>query len=217
MTSRSALPLLIAAAAVGLASSCAPKPVAVQAPATAPVQPSATIVLLPDAETKTVGRAFVTNALGTVDLASGMASTRVSPGEAPRAVAVMSEDEVKRIFSDVLDTLPAAAQHFTLYFRFESDELTDASRPLVQQVVQAVKNRPMPEVVVMGHTDTTGTPASNRDLGFRRAQTVRSMLLQAGLDTAFIDVTSHGEGELLIKTADETFEPRNRRVEITVR
>jgi hypothetical protein len=30
-------------------------------------------------------------------------------------------------------------------------------------------------------------------------------------------VTSHGEGDLLVKTRDNTPEPRNRRVEITVR
>ena len=32
-----------------------------------------------------------------------------------------------------------------------------------------------------------------------------------------IDVTSHGEGDPMVKTPDETPEPRNRRVEITVR
>jgi outer membrane protein OmpA-like peptidoglycan-associated protein len=32
-----------------------------------------------------------------------------------------------------------------------------------------------------------------------------------------VEVTSHGEADLLVPTADETFEPRNRRVEISVR
>ena len=39
----------------------------------------------------------------------------------------------------------------------------------------------------------------------------------AGLDASTMDVTSLGEADLLIKTPDETPEPRNRRVEIAVR
>ena len=44
-----------------------------------------------------------------------------------------------------------------------------------------------------------------------------ALLVQAGLDMAAIDVRSHGEAELLVPTADGVFEPRNRRVEVTVR
>jgi outer membrane protein OmpA-like peptidoglycan-associated protein len=75
----------------------------------------------------------------------------------------------------------------------------------------------VPEVVVVGHTDTTGTPAGNFDLGMKRGITVRALLVQAGLDPSAVEVTSHGEAVLLVKTADETYEPRNRRVEITIR
>ena len=80
-----------------------------------------------------------------------------------------------------------------------------------------MKDRPVPEVVVIGHTDTTGTPASNFELGLKRATMVRALLVEAGLDAASIEVTSHGEAVLLVKTPDETYEPRNRRVEITIR
>jgi outer membrane protein OmpA-like peptidoglycan-associated protein len=46
---------------------------------------------------------------------------------------------------------------------------------------------------------------------------IRNLLTEAGLDASTIDVTSLGEADLLIKTPDETPEPRNRRVEIAVR
>jgi outer membrane protein OmpA-like peptidoglycan-associated protein len=70
---------------------------------------------------------------------------------------------------------------------------------------------------VIGHTDTTGTAASNVDLGLRRATLVRRLLLDAGLEGTIVDATSHGEADLLVPTPDETREPRNRRVEISVR
>jgi outer membrane protein OmpA-like peptidoglycan-associated protein len=43
------------------------------------------------------------------------------------------------------------------------------------------------------------------------------LLVQAGLIPAAIDLRSHGEAELLVPTADNVFEPKNRRVEVTVR
>jgi outer membrane protein OmpA-like peptidoglycan-associated protein len=73
------------------------------------------------------------------------------------------------------------------------------------------------EVTVIGHTDTTGSRASNYQLGLERAQAVRALLLEAGLDDSLIEVSSHGEADLLHSTPDNTSEPRNRRVEITIR
>jgi peptidoglycan-associated lipoprotein len=70
---------------------------------------------------------------------------------------------------------------------------------------------------VIGHTDTTGTSAGNFELGLRRANAIRSRLVEAGVDRTLIDVTSHGEADLLVKTADDVADPRNRRVEITIR
>jgi flagellar motor protein MotB len=51
----------------------------------------------------------------------------------------------------------------------------------------------------------------------KRALMVRNLLVEAGLDGSAIDATSVGELDLLVKTADETPEPRNRRVDIFVR
>ena len=61
----------------------------------------------------------------------------------------------------------APASPAALYgvFRFESDELTADSEALVPEILRAVGQRPVPEVVVTGHTDTTGTSASNFELG----------------------------------------------------
>jgi outer membrane protein OmpA-like peptidoglycan-associated protein len=104
-----------------------------------------------------------------------------------------------------------------LYFRFESDELTDQSRALVPRILEALKNRPFPDLAIVGHTDTTGSAASNIELGLKRANAIRALLVAAGVSASVIEVTSHGESDLLVKTADGVLEPRNRRVEITIR
>jgi outer membrane protein OmpA-like peptidoglycan-associated protein len=199
------------AGALGVA--CAQKTVA---PAAAPTA-RALVVLLPDSDTSITGRASVSNAAGSVDLAAPRDSAQAIPAQTPGPVTTMSEEEVQRVFGAALAALPPAARHFTLYFRFESNELTDESRALVPEILSVVRERAIPEVMVVGHTDTMGAPRANIDLGLNRATTVRTLLVQAGLDPATVEVISHGETDLLVKTADETPEPRNRRVEISVR
>jgi len=174
------------------------------------------VVLLPDSDTGEVGRVVVSNPSGSTELSTAWSSTRVAASRAP-VVRMLSQADVTRRFAEIIATLPPPPRHFTLPFRFDSEELTDEGQKLVQDVLQAVKNQPVPDVVVVGHTDTTGTPQSNAELGLRRANTVRNLLVEAGLSPSAIDVRSHGEAELLVTTADGVFEPRNRRVEITVR
>jgi outer membrane protein OmpA-like peptidoglycan-associated protein len=202
---------LMAALAVGVTTACAK-------PAIPDPKPNHDlIVLLSDPGSNTVGRATVSNSGGTVELAAAGDSTLVAPKKPPIPVVTLSEADVRRIFGKALAALPPAPQAFTLFFRFGSEELTDKSRKLVRNVLRSVRNRPFPDVVVHGHTDTTGTRKRNMELGLKRANLVRTLLIEAGLDASSIEVTSHGEQELLVQTADEVFEPRNRRVEILVR
>ena len=211
MNVASRVPVLMAMLVVaGLVSACAARSAGKERPG------QVLVVLLPDTDTGNVGRIVVSNPEGSTELSAAWTSTRVTLTQAPQ-IRTLSESEVKRRFGDIIATLPPPAQHFTLPFRFDSEELTDEGRRLVQDVLKAVKSYPVPDVVVIGHTDTTGNAQSNVELGMRRANAVRSLLVQAGLGTLTIDVRSHGEAELLVPTADNVFEPKNRRVEVTVR
>jgi len=207
-----ALPAIVG---VLLAAGCGSR----RAPSSTPVAPSppALIVLLPDPETKTTGRARVSNEFGSTELTSARAATRATADAAPGAATTLTEAEVATLFGEALAALPPAPRHFTLQFRFESDVLTDESTALIPLILRAVKALPVPEVVVIGHTDTMGDAKSNVALGLRRAGTVRAILVQAGLPASTVAVASHGEADLLVRTRNNTPEPRNRRVEITVR
>jgi outer membrane protein OmpA-like peptidoglycan-associated protein len=212
--------LLTATATAATLSACAPK--AFRTPEPPPDPRTATLVaLLPDADAGTTGRVAVSNKASTgkppVELARARESTLVGLNGSTTRITVLSDDEVQKQFGSILLALPPAPKHFILFFRFESDELTDESRALVPDILRAVKEWPSPEVVATGHTDTTGTSASNFELGMKRATMVRALLADAGLDPASVEVTSHGEAALLVRTPDDTYEPRNRRVEITIK
>ena len=205
-------PVVALVLTAGLLSACGPQRIR-----TAESGGQSLIVLLPDPAAGTLGLATVSNASGTADLAQARDATRVLTNQPPGPVTTISEAEVQRLFGDALSALPPPPQHFTLFFRFESDEPTDSSRAMLPEILEAVRTRPAPDVSVVGHTDTTGTPAANVALGLRRATMVRNLLVEAGLAASAIGVTSFGEADLLVPTADDTPESRNRRVEITVR
>lgn len=200
--------LALAALAVG---ACGPRWVP------APARPApALVVLLQDADGK-VGRVRVSNEFGAADLTAERQSVSAEASRRPGAVTTLAPRDVDRLFGGALEALPEAPKYFTLYFQFESDQLTEQSRALLPKILEAVKERAIPEVTVVGHTDTTGPPQKNIALGLRRAQMVRGILVKAGLPASLIEVTSHGEADLLMRTPDGTAEPHNRRVEISVR
>jgi outer membrane protein OmpA-like peptidoglycan-associated protein len=213
MTSARPIVIVLATLAAASVMACGAKRIA--GPSRPPGQDL--IVLLPDSESGSTGRARVSNQSGSADLDAQRDATYVAANQPPGPISTLSEADVKRIFGDALSALPPAPRRFTLYFRFESDELTDESRALVPEIRKTVKERLVPDVAVVGHTDTTGAPEANFKLGLERAMTVRKLLVGAGLDASSIEVTSHGEADLLLQTADQTLEPRNRRVEIAVR
>jgi outer membrane protein OmpA-like peptidoglycan-associated protein len=202
-----------------LSAGCGSTRPAPAAPAQPPVPPPAPalIALLPDPETKVTGRIRVSNEFGAIDLSTPRASVRTTAAAAPGAMTTLAEDEVARIFGAALAALPPPPRHFILQFKFESDALTDASAALVPEILAAVRTLAVPEVMIVGHTDTMGDRKSNVALGLKRAMAVRDILVRAGLSSSLMDVTSHGEGDLLVSTRDNTPEARNRRVEITVR
>ena len=203
------LAALIAITATG----CAAKRIPAPAAATGTTH----VVLLKDIETNLVGRVLVSNASGSMELSTERDSTIVTTGSAPQARRTLSEAEVASRFGSALAALPSPPATFTLNFRLGSEELTDESRAQITDVIQAIVRRPTPYVTVVGHTDTTGKNADNFTLGLARADGVRTLLIQSGLASSSIEMLSLGESDLLIHTADETPEPRNRRVEIAVR
>jgi outer membrane protein OmpA-like peptidoglycan-associated protein len=204
--------LVLSAVALLLFGSCA------KAAPQAPQTPARDVVALAaDPETGDVGRLSVTTPRGQVELAARNASTTVVGGAAPAPATLMSDAEIERLFGAVMRGQAPPALRYLLYFELGSDTLTPESKVEVLAVVDAVRNRVAPDVSVIGHTDTIGPRPRNAALGLERASLIRDHLLETGLDRSLVEVASHGESDLLVPTADNVVEARNRRVEVIVR
>lgn len=177
-------------------------------------QVSDRVVLLPDSQARPTA-VVVTTPQGATVLDKPFTEARVSGGQAE--VAVLSPEQVRERYGDLLATVPQRAQAFILYFEAGANELTAASRAEVQRMRDALSQRAAAEVLVIGHTDRVGSIEANDRLSRERAQMVRGLLVAAGVPVAAISVAGRGEREPLVATADEVAEPRNRRVEIKLR
>lgn len=101
---------------------------------------------------------------------------------------------------------------------FLSDEATLASGATtrltdVANALLATKER---TILIEGHTDAQGTDAYNLDLSQRRAEAVRSFLVQKGYDAALIRAVGIGESRPVGDNATAEGRANNRRVEIVL-
>lgn len=70
---------------------------------------------------------------------------------------------------------------------------------------------------VVGHTDTVASDSYNQTLSERRASAVGNLLMNEGVPSGRLQLHGRGERELLVRTADNVNEPRNRRVDIVIK
>ena len=134
----------------------------------------------------------------------------------PEAFASNAQD-VKTRYGAALAAQPLLPKQFTLFFIDGKDELTDESKLIVDGVFAEIAKRPVPDVIVIGHTDTVGNDAANDLLSRQRAEVVRAGFVARGLATDKVLTVGRGKREPAVATGDGVAEPRNRRVEILVR
>jgi outer membrane protein OmpA-like peptidoglycan-associated protein len=125
---------------------------------------------------------------------------------------------VARQFGAALAALPPRPAVFTLYFSEGKNRFTEGSLARLEELLTDLAKRPAPEISITGHSDTAGPESVNDRLSLARARRAREQLVRRGIPAAHIvSVAGRGERELLVPTADGVPEPRNRRVEISVR
>ena len=174
----------------------------------------ALFVLLPNAEGGGVGAITVDDGktMTALDRPYAVAESRAGT-TAPTAE---TQENIGVIFRSAIAAQPILPHHFRLYFILGSSELTPESKVAYRAVFDD-KQRPVYEIEVIGFTDTLGDLPYNQALSLARAAVIRSVLVRDGVDRQAISIAGRGKRDLLVPTADQTPEPRNRRVEITVR
>lgn len=119
----------------------------------------------------------------------------------PLAVVTETEIQIREQVRFATDSAELAA---------ESDPVLDAVRRLLVEHPEVRRLR------VEGHTDDTGDPSYNEDLGRRRAAAVVTWLVEHGVDGARLESAGFGSKVPLDSNATEAGRARNRRVVFTI-
>ena len=175
--------------------------------------PRAYVVLLPDASGN-VGQVSVHSPRGEQKITNANQAVLID-GSGPGFV--VSPEQLQKDFGAALAASPRMPEQFLLYFESGGADLTADSEKLLVDLVERSRNRQSLDLSVVGHTDTQGPAEGNEALALQRAQSIAIRLSSMGIASTAISIESHGERNLLVPTPDETVEPRNRRVEVTLR
>jgi len=103
---------------------------------------------------------------------------------------LMARDDNALIFADTGNTVRPFEP---VYFDFDQYVMKESEREKVIQLAQfMIRNRDA-RLLIEGYCDWKGTPAYNKSLGERRAQSVRTYLMELGADPQRIDTLSIGD------------------------
>lgn len=172
-------------------------------------------VVLLDNGDGSVGKVLVTGNEGTTLLDKPRQGVGI--GDPAEQSFDVSAAQINEDFGAALAASPARPISFLLYFDAGGASLTAESQAELPKIMAEIARRVAPDISVIGHTDTAGDDVANDALGMARAQFVASLITEAKLTEDKLSLESHGKKNLLVRTPDNTDEPRNRRVEVTIR
>lgn len=172
------------------------------------------IVLLPSADGRP-SAVVVRDSGGEVVLDSPYAATVRSAGG--KTSYRSSPENARERFAQALDAQPLRPISYVLYFETGGNVLTPESQAELVNIRKEIAERPASEVMVIGHTDRVGSMEENDGLSMQRAAGMRDLLIESGVPADKLEAVGRGERDPLVATADEVDEPKNRRVEISVR
>ena len=133
-------------------------------------------------------------------------------GPAVNEDSIRAADEDTRARMEEMRTTVAAP----IYFEFDSDALTDASRATLDSKLAILNaNQPI-RIRISGHADERGSDEYNLALGQRRAAAAKRYLTQQGIAPDRIEVISYGEERPVAEGSDETAWSQNRRDEFEI-
>jgi outer membrane protein OmpA-like peptidoglycan-associated protein len=104
-----------------------------------------------------------------------------------------------------------------ILFDVDSAAMQSSSVSMLNSVAEVLTKYPETDILVMGHTDSTGPESYNMDLSDRRAGSVSDQLLSHGVDVARIQAHGYGEGSPVADNASISGRQQNRRVEVDIR
>jgi outer membrane protein OmpA-like peptidoglycan-associated protein len=144
-----------------------------------------------------------------------LAAKPTPPVEAPKPASVEKPAPVEK---PAETPAPAPAQpdfNFkNVQFEFNSGVLRTESFSILDKAAAEIKKDPSAKFIINGHSSAEGTPEHNMSLSVDRANSVKSYLVNAGVNAANLSIKGHGSEVPMTSNDTEAGKMLNRRVEI---
>jgi outer membrane protein OmpA-like peptidoglycan-associated protein len=146
--------------------------------------------------------------------------SKPAPTPAPAAEAAVRNpaqtavDMKAKACEDQLQGLVRTGQ---IAFELASAELDPASLPTLDRLAQAAKTCPGMQIEVAGHASSEGSAIMNQQLSLKRARSVVTYLVEAGVDAAQLQPVGYGASRPVAPNDGNENMAKNRRIEFTVR
>lgn len=125
--------------------------------------------------------------------------------------------ELAKFLGDSSAQRPETFVFDNLNFNAATTQLTPESRPTITNLASILKAYSSARVELVGYTDNTGPPDSNRSLSQSRADAVKTLLVNEGVAADRITTRGLGEEHPIASNDTEEGKLKNRRTELTVK
>jgi OOP family OmpA-OmpF porin len=107
--------------------------------------------------------------------------------------------------------------NLVVLFGTDKAEIRECHTEELEKAVKFIKKYPQQKILISGHTDSVGAAAYNKQLSQRRADAVKTYLVEeAGLDADKLVTKGYGEEKPIASNDTPSGRQENRRVEISV-
>ncbi|CAM3726181.1 OmpA family protein [Mucilaginibacter galii] len=135
--------------------------------------------------------------------------------------------KMDRQAAEIKQTVPGATverQGEGILVKFDSGILFDVDKTGLKSAAQSnltnlatsLTNNPQTNILIVGHTDNTGSASHNQDLSVRRAEAVKAYIASHDVSTSRLTTQGKGFNEPIADNATESGRAQNRRVEIVI-
>lgn len=159
----------------------------------------------------------VASTMSEADLIAQMEEMQEAQREAEarysRIQAMFTEQEAE-VYRQGLNVL---LETYGFDFPVGQSEIESKNFPLLSKIAKAIREFENPDVVVSGHTDSTGDDAFNMKLSEDRARKVGDFLVEvAGIPRDRVTTRGYGETKPVASNKTEAGRARNRRIEVLI-
>ncbi|MEX2569693.1 MAG: OmpA family protein [Gemmatimonadota bacterium] len=143
--------------------------------------------------------------------AAGAVIGRQMDQQAEELAASIPGATVQRVGEGIVVTFDSG-----LLFPFDSSDLLPAGRENLNNLAQSLQEYPETEVLIIGHTDSTGSDSYNAALSERRGSSAADILASYGVPRDRVRTMGRGESEPIADNETEWGQQQNRRVEVVI-